>query len=79
MITSPGAAPGHRKSGGPIREASHEGEDQDADVLCITVCTSFANSDCKVSCYNIYTMIVQLFICFAIMGGSSRPKMGVSY
>ena len=32
-ITLPGAAPGHRKLGGPIREASHLGEDHDADVL----------------------------------------------
>ena len=33
-ITLPGAAPGHRKVvGGPIREASHLGEDHNADVL----------------------------------------------
>ena len=32
-IALPGAAPGHRKLGGPIREASHLGEDHDADVL----------------------------------------------
>ena len=32
-ITLPGAAPGHRKLGGPVREASHLGEDQDVNVL----------------------------------------------
>ena len=32
-ITLPGAAPGHRKLGGPVREASHLGEDHDSDVL----------------------------------------------
>ena len=32
-ITLPGAAPGHRKVGDPIREASHLGEDHNADVL----------------------------------------------
>ena len=32
-ISLPGAAPGHRKVGGPIREASHLGEDHNADVL----------------------------------------------
>ena len=33
LITLPGAAPGHRKMGVPIREASHLGEDHDVDVL----------------------------------------------
>ena len=32
-ITLPGLTPGHRKLGEPIREASHLGEDHDADVL----------------------------------------------
>ena len=32
-ITLPGATPGHRKVGGPFREASHLGEDHNADVL----------------------------------------------
>ena len=32
-ISLPGAAPGHRKVGGPIRETSHLGEDHNADVL----------------------------------------------
>ena len=32
-ITLPGAAPGHRKVGGPIREASYLGVDHNSDVL----------------------------------------------
>ena len=32
-ITLSEAAPGHRKLEGPIREASHLGDDHDADVL----------------------------------------------
>ena len=32
-IDLPEAAPEHRKLGGPIGEASHLGEDDDADVL----------------------------------------------
>ena len=32
-IPLPGAAPGHRKLGGPNREESHLGEDHDADVI----------------------------------------------
>ena len=32
-INLPGAAPGHRKLAGSIRQASHLGEEHDADVL----------------------------------------------
>ena len=55
LKTLPGAAPGQRKLRGPIREASHLGEDHDADVGIITARISFSNSDWNVSCDNIYT------------------------
>ena len=73
FITLPGAAPEHWELGGPIREASHLGEDHDAAPVLRT-----ANERDHVITYTKLLCILFWHV-FAIIGGSRRPKRGVIF